>query len=236
MFDLIAFDADDTLWHNERHYRHAAARLQMLLAHAHDASTVERTLYETEMRNMAGYGYGLKAFTLSMIETAVSLSNGHIPSHIIRALLDGAREMIAAEVELLPGVRETLAALAPHYPLIVITKGDILDQERKLARSGLADLLTDFVVVSHKSAQVYADLLRRRGIAPQRFVMVGNSLRSDVLPVVEIGATAVYVPHHLTWEYEADVEPQAHTSSYHELARLDELPALLARLHHNHNG
>lgn len=230
MFDVIAFDADDTLWHNERDYRRAAARLQALLAPHHDAATVEKALFETEMRNMAGYGYGLKAFTLSMIETAVSLSNGQLPNSAIRALLDGAKEMIAADVELLPGVRETLDALAPHYPLIVITKGDLLDQERKLSRSGLADRFAHFEVVSHKTPSVYATLLRKHAIPAARFVMVGNSLRSDVLPVVEIGGTAVYTPHHLTWDHEADVDPRHNANGYYEVADIRELPALLQRL------
>lgn len=229
-FDIIAFDADDTLWHNEREYRRAAARLQSLLAPYHDAESVQQALYETEMRNMAGYGYGLKAFTLSMIETAVALSNGQLANHAIRALLDGAKEMIAAEVELLPGVAETLAALAVNYPLMVITKGDILDQERKLARSGLDGLFTHFEVVSHKGPQVYAELLRRRGISAARFVMVGNSLRSDVLPVVEIGGTAVYVPHHITWDHEADVDPHHDADGYYELDHIGELPHLLQQL------
>ncbi len=230
MFDVIAFDADDTLWCNERDYRRAAARLQALLAPDHDAATVEQTLYETEMRNMAGYGYGLKAFTLSLIETAVSLSNGHLPHETIRALLDGAKEMIAAPVELLPGVKETLDALAPSYPLMVITKGDLLDQERKLARSGLANYFAHFEVVSHKTPDVYAAILRQHAIPAARFIMVGNSLRSDVLPVVEIGGTAVYTPHHLTWDHEADVDPRHDPNGYYELDDIRDLPTLLQQI------
>ncbi len=230
MFDIIAFDADDTLWHNERDYRRAAARLQELLAPYHDAETVEKTLYETELRNMAGYGYGLKAFTLSMIETAVSLSNGQLSNQAIRALLDGAKEMIAADVELLPGVKETLDALAGHYPLMVITKGDLLDQERKLARSGLTDRFTHFEVVSRKTPDAYAAVLRKYAIPAGRFVMVGNSLRSDVLPVVEIGGTAVHIPHTQTWEYEANVDATPHSNGYHTLPHIQELPNFLKQL------
>lgn len=236
MIEWIAFDADDTLWHNEREYRRAAARLEGLLAPQHDAKTVAQALYETEMRNMAGYGYGLKAFTLSLIETAVTLSNGHLPHETIRTLLNGAKEMIAAEVELLPGVAETLAELAPHYALLVVTKGDLLDQERKLARSGLAGKFAHYEVVSHKTPEVYSTILRRHGIPAERFMMVGNSLRSDVLPVVEIGGTAVYVPHHLTWEHEADVNPHHDPDGYYELAHIGELPALLQQLQASQKG
>lgn len=230
VFDVIAFDADDTLWHNERDYRRAAARLQTLLASYHHVEVVERALFETEMGNLDGYGYGLKAFALSMIETAVTLSDGQIPGSDILQIIHAAKEMIATDVELLPGVAETLAALAPHHPLMVITKGDLLDQERKLARSGLADVFTHFEVVSHKTPQTYHDLLDRHGITPQRFVMIGNSLRSDVLPVVEIGGTAVYIPHALTWEYEASVDSSPHTNGYYELPHIHDLPALLQQI------
>ena len=229
MIEMIAFDADDTLWHNERDYHRAAQRLQDLLAPYHPAETVEQALFETEMRNLAAYGYGLKAFTLSMIETAVALSNGQLSSNMVQALLDGAKEMVATDVELLPGVADALQALSPHYKLMVITKGDLLDQERKLARSGLADTFAHFEVVSNKTPEVYAAILQKHDLTPQHFMMIGNSLRSDVLPVVELGATAVYIPHDLTWAHETHVEPHA-DDSYHTLAHINDLPDLLRKL------
>ncbi|MCB8920838.1 MAG: HAD family hydrolase [Ardenticatenaceae bacterium] len=230
MFDIIAFDADDTLWHNERDYRRAAARLQTLLAPYQGAAVVAQTLLDTETRNLEGYGYGLKAFALSMIETAVSLSNGQISGSDILQIIHAAKEMIATDVELLPGVAETLATLAPHHRLMIITKGDLLDQERKLTRSGLGDVFTHFEVVSHKTPQTYRDLLARYDIAPQHFMMIGNSLRSDVLPVVEIGGTAVHIPHALTWEYEADVDHTHHHNGYYELPHINDLPTLLQQI------
>ena len=229
MFEVIAFDADDTLWHNERLYARAQERLRALLAPYADGTAVDQALYATEMRNLPAYGYGIKSFALSMIETAVTLSDGRVAAAEVRSILGAVRAMIDAEVELLPGVAAALAELAPRYRLMVITKGDLLDQERKLAKSGLASYFDAVEVVSHKTADTYRGLLARYAIDPARFVMVGNSLRSDVLPVAAVGGTAVHVPHDLTWAHEQDVDLQQ-PGGYHEISHMGALPALLAQL------
>jgi putative hydrolase of the HAD superfamily len=229
MFEVIAFDADDTLWHNERLYARAQATLRALLAPYVDGTAVDQALYATEMRNLPAYGYGIKSFALSMIETAVTLSNGRVNAAEVRSILAAVRAMIDAEVELLPGVAAALAELAPRYRLMVITKGDLLDQERKLAKSGLAAYFHAVEVVSRKTADVYRGLLERYAVDPARFVMVGNSLRSDVLPAAAVGGTAVYVPHDLTWAHEQEVDPLP-AGGYHEIPHIGALPALLTQL------
>ena len=230
MFDVIAFDADDTLWHNERLYAEAQARLRQLLSPYSEPDVVDEALYEIEMRNLEPYGYGIKAFALSMIETAVTLSNGRISANQFLTIINTAKEMIAAKVELLPGVAETLAELRPRYDLMLITKGDLLDQERKVARSGLGDNFTYVEVVADKNSEIYGRLLARHSIQPERFLMVGNSLRSDVLPIVALGGTAVHIPHHLTWAHENDVDPALDANGYYQLTHMNDLLGLLADL------
>jgi putative hydrolase of the HAD superfamily len=229
-FDLIAFDADDTLWHNERLYVAMQTRFAQLLAHYHDPEWVNERLYQTESRNIAHFGYGVKSFALSMIETSIELTEGRIAGSDIQKIIEMAREMLASEVELLPGVRETLSALAQHYPLMLITKGDLLDQETKLARSGLAAFFRHIEVVSHKTRASYSELLGRYGIAPQRFLMVGNSLKSDILPILELDGSAVLIPFEITWLHEAADEPASDHPGYHRLTGMDALPGLLADL------
>jgi len=202
MLDVIAFDADDTLWHNETLYARAQAILWMLLAPYSDEESARQALYETEMRNLRLYGYGIKGFALSMIETAIQASRGRIGAAEIAQLIDLAQEMLEAPVELLEGVAEVVPALAVACRLMLVTKGDLRDQEVKLARSGLAPHFWQVEIVREKSAEVYRTLLGKHVIAPERFLMVGNSLRSDVLPVVEIGGNAVHIPYHITWEHE----------------------------------
>src|SRR5687768_8075131 len=184
---VIGFDADDTLWHNESIFEKTHERYRALLAHYHDAATVDRTLFATEMRNLELYGYGVKGFTLSAIETAIELTGGKIRAEEIRQLIELGREMLAHPVELLEGVPETLGRLAPQHRLLVITKGDLLDQERKLEKSGLAAHFERVEIVSEKNKLTYAAIFRRHGITPERFLMVGNSLKSDILPVLELG-------------------------------------------------
>ena len=231
MFELIAFDADDTLWHNELLYEQTQAGLVELLADYADSQTVVQRLFETEMQNLELYGYGIKSFTLSMIETAIELSNGQISGRKIRQIIDFARNMLTAEINLLEQVPQTIQALAASYRLMVITKGDLLDQQAKLARSGLADYFEAIEIVSEKSEETYRAMLQQRGIAPARFLMVGNSLRSDILPVVAIGGRAVYVPYHLTWQHEVvDEIEEGHQNGYYELEHLGQLPELLDKL------
>jgi len=229
-FDVIAFDADDTLWHNERLYADAQARFGRLLAHYHDAEWIAARLYATEMRNLAHFGYGIKAFALSMIETAVELTEGRIAGADIQRIIDIAREMLTAEVVLLDGVDATLATLAERYPLMVITKGDLRDQEVKIARSGLGARFRHVEVVSDKTLVEYEAVLRRHRLRPERFLMVGNSLRSDILPVLELGAQAVYIPYSLTWAHESAEPPSTDRRGFHQLVAIGELPDLLAQL------
>lgn len=229
-FDVIAFDADDTLWHNERLYANTQAKFKQLLAHYHSPEWIDERLYQTELRNLQHFGYGVKAFALSMIETAVELTEGRITGSDIQTIIDAAKEMLAADVELLEHVAETLASLANTYGLMLITKGDLRDQELKISRSGLAQYFRHIEIVSDKSQASYETLLQRHGIAPARFVMVGNSLRSDILPVLALGASAVYVPHQLTWVHETAEPPPVEQPGYYEVEHLGLLPGLLERL------
>ena len=229
MFELIAFDADDTLWHTERLYVNTQTKFKQLLAHYHRPEWIEERLYQTEMRNLEHFGYGVKAFALSMIETAVELTEGRVSSSDIQAIIGWAREMIAAKVELLEHVAETLIALAERYPLMLLTKGDLLDQETKIERSGLAPYFRHIEIVSDKRRASYERLLQRYGIAPDRFVMVGNSLRSDILPVLAIGGSAVYVPNEFTWLHES-AEAPAGQPGYYEMEHIGLLPGLLNEL------
>jgi putative hydrolase of the HAD superfamily len=230
VFDIIALDADDTLWHNERLYRDAQAHFAQLLAHYHSPEWINQRLYQTETRNLQHFGYGVKAFALSMIETALELTEGRISGQDIQTLIDRAKTMLSAEVELLEHVAETIARLANQYRLMVITKGDLLDQETKLTRSGLGDYFQQVEVVSTKTRQDYERLLERHEITPARFLMVGNSLRSDIWPILELGGHAVYIPYDTTWQHEVAEVPAAGTPGYHQLEHLGHLPVLLKQL------
>ena len=230
IFQMIGVDADDTLWHNERNFVNAQARLAELLAAYHDQEWIRERLYRTEMRNLEHFGYGVKAFALSMIETAIELTEGRISGAELQALIDLAREMLGADVELLAHVAETVPLLAEEYPLVLITKGDLLDQERKVARSGLAGHFRHVEILSGKNTKRYAALLDRHHVSSDRFLMVGNSLRSDILPVLELGASAVYVPHRHTWPHEAAEPPPAGKSGFYQIEHFGQLPALLERL------
>lgn len=226
-FDLIAFDADDTLWHNETLYAQTQQRFTELLAPYQNRDDVMARLYQTEMRNLHSFGYGIKGFTLSMIETAIQLTAGQISGREIQSIIDFAHDMLAADVRLLEGVQDTIAALAPRYPLMIITKGDLFDQETKLARSGLGEYFRRFEILPDKTRERYAALLARQTVDPARFLMIGNSLRSDILPVIELGGQAVYIPYELTWAHEV-VDTGLHR--YHQIANITALPALLAQL------
>lgn len=226
----IGFDADDTLWHNENIFERVHERYRALLARYHDAATVDRTLLATERRNLELYGYGVKGFTLSSIETAIELTQGKISAEEIRQLISLGREMLAHPVELLDGAAEALAALAPTHRLLLITKGDLRHQERKLARSGLAGHFTHVEIVSEKDTAVYAAILRRHAIAPERFLMVGNSLKSDILPVLALGGAGAHVPYHLNWAHDHVEMPTEIPARLFPLNSLRELPALVATL------
>jgi putative hydrolase of the HAD superfamily len=220
----LGFDADDTLWHNERFFQMSQARFAEMLCDWVPAEELALRLLAAERRNLGRYGFGIKGFTLSMIETAIEVTDAKIPAQIIAELIEIGQEMLAHPIELLPGVEQTIASLAPEAQLILITKGDLLDQERKLAQSGLGDHFDAVEIVSDKTAETYQRIFASHGRA--RVAMVGNSLKSDILPALETGAWAVYVPHELTWELEHAEKPYKH-SKFHEIPTLDHLPSLL---------
>ena len=221
----IGFDADDTLWQNEQFFRLTEKRFAALLADHGEAEHISARLLEAEKRNLAVYGFGIKGFTLSMIETAIEVTEGHVPASIIAEILAAGRDMLGHPVEPLPHARETVEKLAGAYHLVLITKGDLFDQERKLETSGLGDLFDAVEIVSDKSAATYARIFGRHS-SPQDSMMVGNSLKSDVVPAIEAGSWGVYVPHELTWVLE-HVEPPVLAPRFRQIADLGELPALI---------
>jgi putative hydrolase of the HAD superfamily len=223
----LGFDADDTLWHNEIIFEKVHERYRALLARYHDAATVDRTLFATEMRNLERYGYGVKGFTLSSIETAIQLTAGQIRAEEIQQIIQLGQDMLAHPVDLLDGVPETLAALTGQHRLLVITKGDLRDQERKLARSGLAAHFHHVEILSEKDEGSYAALFRRHAIDPRRFLMVGNSLKSDILPVLALGGAGVHVPYHITWAAERVETPPQVSDRFFQIKSVRELPAVL---------
>lgn len=225
----IGFDADDTLWHNENIFSQIHAKYASLLAHYEDAATVEKELFDTEMRNLSYYGYGIKGFTLSMIETAIEITGSRVTAAEIATILAFAREMQSAPVQLIENVETTVRSLARSFPLILITKGDLFDQESKLARSGLAGCFSHVEIVSEKHEETYRRILARHAIDPARFVMVGNSMRSDILPAVAAGATGVFIPYHLTWAHE-HATTEAETPGVTHLGSIRELPSFVHSL------
>lgn len=225
--DVIAFDADDTLWENEALYRSAQENFIKLLQTWEDSKQIEQTLDETEMRNLPRYGYGIKAFALSMIETALEISKGKIPGAHIGEILTIARSMLEAEVRVFPGVEETLSVLSKAYRLMIITKGDILDQTSKVARSGLADYFSTVEVLAQKTPWAYSSLLKKYSLSPKRFMMVGNSLRSDILPVLKIGGTAVHIPAATTWTHETVSEFDHSRDNFFQIQQIKMLPTLI---------
>lgn len=224
----IGFDADDTLWHNERFFRITQARFAELLADFAAPDHLHDRLIAAERRNLGHYGFGIKGFVLSMIETAVEVTEEKLPARVVAELIAAGREMLEHPIELLPSARETVEALAGRYRLILITKGDLLDQERKLAQSGLGDLFDGVEIVSNKTPSVYAGIFERHGQGAIRGMMVGNSLRSDVLPMLAAGGWGVHVPHELTWAIEEAEEPVA--PRFLRLDGLRDLPAALDAL------
>jgi putative hydrolase of the HAD superfamily len=224
---VIGLDADDTLWHNETIFERSHERYRALLARYHDAATVDRTLIETEKRNLDLYGYGIKGYTLSAIETAIELTQGKISSDEIRTLLELGREMLSHPVELLDGVGETIELLARSHILLLITKGDLRDQQRKLAKSGLAPHFKVIEIVSEKDPATYGDVLRRHGIAAREFLMVGNSMKSDILPVLALGGCGAHIPYHLQWTLDRTEETPSDPERFVRLQSIRELPGLL---------
>jgi putative hydrolase of the HAD superfamily len=225
----IGFDADDTLWQNEHFYRLTEQKFLDLLGEHSDREAISARLLEAEKRNLALYGFGIKGFTLSMIETAIEVTEGRASSAVVAEILKAGREMLRHPVETLPHVRETLEALAGRYRMILITKGDLFDQERKLAESGLGDLFSGVEIVSRKEADTYRRIFAAHGDGPDRAMMVGNSLRSDIVPAIAAGSWAVYVPHELNWVLEHDEEPVG-APRYRHLEHLGHLLPLIAEI------
>ncbi|MDF9303808.1 HAD family hydrolase [Tritonibacter mobilis] len=229
----IGFDADDTLWHNERFFRVTQDRFaELLMDHTPEdmgPEALDRKLLDAEKRNLGAYGYGVKGFTLSMIETAIEVTEGRVPAAVIKELLEAGQMMLSFPIELLPHAQTAVETLAKDHRVILITKGDLLDQERKLAQSGLGELFDAVEVVSEKTPQVYIDIFERHGDGAARALMAGNSMRSDVVPVVRAGGHGVYVPHGAIWEVEA-AEPPTESPRYHEIPDLGALPELVERL------
>ncbi len=225
----IGFDADDTLWHNEQIFRLTQDKFAELLSDYVAKNHLYKKLLEAERRNLGHYGFGVKGFVLSMIETAIDVSEDRVPARIIRKLIDAGQEMLTHPIQLLPYAREVIVDLSDKFRLVLITKGDLLDQERKLAQSGLGDFFQGVEIVSNKTPDVYTQIFSRYGHDAKQAMMVGNSLRSDILPAIEAGSWGVYVPHDLTWELEQDEAPQSHPK-YHALKNLGGLQKLLKDL------
>lgn len=232
-FEFIAFDADDTLWHSERLYAETQNQFTQLLANYHDPEWINDRLYQTETRNIQHFGYGIKAFALSLIETAIELTEGRISSKDIQEIMGWAKKMLDAEVELLPHVDQIIPLLSSQYPLMMITKGDLLDQETKINKSGLGKYFRHIEIVSQKTSESYDKLLKRHSITPGRFMMIGNSLPSDILPVLKLGGSAVHIPYEITWLHETAEQPPRDHAGYYQLENLGQLPALLMRVTQN---
>ena len=226
---LVGFDADDTLWHNEQFFRLTEERFAALLADHADPDHLMDRLLAAERRNLGHYGFGIKGFVLSMIETAIEVTEDRVPARVIREIIEAGQEMLAHPIELLPHARDAVEAAAESHRVILVTKGDLLDQERKLAQSGLGELFAGVEIVSDKTPAVYARIFARHGDGADSAMMVGNSLKSDVRPAIDAGDWGVYVPHGLTWALEAAEPPTAHPR-YRELPDLGGLAGLLATL------
>jgi putative hydrolase of the HAD superfamily len=232
--DMIAFDADDTLWHTEHLYAEAQATFQQLLAHYHAPEWIASRLYATEVGNLQHFGYGIKSYILSMIETAIELSEGRMTGRDIQTIIDIGHRMLAADVQLLDHASEVVSRLAATHRLMLITKGDLYEQEGKVVRSGLATFFKSIEIVTDKTDGSYQAIFNKHGLAPARFLMVGNSLRSDIWPVLNLGAYAAYVPYHTTWAHEVMDEPPAEQPRFYKLDHLGQLPELIQQIQKPH--
>jgi putative hydrolase of the HAD superfamily len=234
MFEIIALDADDTLWDNEIYYTQAKDEfVQLLKTYYQDENAVKARLDEVEEGNVSIYGYGIKSFSLSMIEAAIEISQGAISGKELEAVARLGRKMLSTRVRVFPWTEGTLATLAKDWDLMMITKGDVFEQSKKIERTGLLKYFRYVEIVGDKTTAIYQALLERHRIQAQRFLMVGNSLRSDILPVLELGGIAVYIPYASTWVHEHRVDKEIPQDGYYELENLAELPALVRKLSHS---
>lgn len=225
----VAFDADDTLWFHEEYYVHTQDRFAELLSAFTEKDTLMDRLLEAERRNLPHYGFGIKGFTLSMIETAIDVTEGKVPGHVIAQLLDAGRDMLSHPIDLMPHAHTAVETAAANYRVLLITKGELLDQERKLAQSGLGDHFDAVEIVSNKTAEVYTRIFADHGTGVEQGLMVGNSLASDVLPMIHAGGWGIHVPHGLTWALE-EAEKPTHPR-FVEIADLSRLAHVLEHIH-----
>ncbi|MEO8935116.1 MAG: HAD family hydrolase [Xanthomarina sp.] len=224
---VIGFDADDTLWVNETYFRDAEKSFALLLSKYETINKIDQELFKREIDNLPLYGYGVKGFVLSMVEMALELSNNQVSPKTIQAILDIGKDMLNKPVELLDGVEEVLKTLSGKYKLILATKGDLLDQQRKLEKSGLTDYFHHIEVLIDKQEANYSKLLNHLDISPSEFLMIGNSLKSDVLPVINIKANAIHVPFHTTWIHEQVDQKEFNGKTYKTAFSLLEILPLL---------
>lgn len=229
MLTTICLDADDTLWHNERLFQFTQERFANLLSDYAASDHLADRLRDAERRNIERYGYGIKGFTLSMIETALQVTENRVPGKVIAEIIGCGKEMLRDPIELLDGVEETVRTLSAEFTLLLITKGDLLDQERKLAQSGLGELFDGVEIVSEKTSEIYLDIFAGRGIEPQHALMAGNSLKSDVIPVISAGGWGVHVPCSPSWDFEEADAPMQH-KRFREVTALSDLPGVIKEI------
>ena len=228
MFDVIGFDADDTLWHNESIFNMTQEKFREILSHI-SPEVVDQTLSSNHIKNLKVFGYGIKGFILSMVETSIELTNGEINGNEILKIIDSGKDMLAKPIVLLPHVKGVIDMLSKKYSLLLITKGDLFDQESKIVRSGLAEYFTAVEIVSDKNCETYKKILYRHNIAASRFLMIGNSMRSDIVPIVNIGGHAVHIPYHTTWDHEKK-HPYIDPKKFKKLNHIGLLPRLIEEM------
>jgi putative hydrolase of the HAD superfamily len=219
---VIAFDADDTLWVNEPYFRETEERFYELLANYASRHELEQELLSIEIKNLAIYGYGIKGFMLSMIEIALKISNNMLNIKVVDEIVNLGKQMLNQPIELLEGVEQVLHALKDKYRLVVATKGDLLDQERKLKKSGISHYFHHIEIMSEKDVENYQKLIKHLDVAPTELMMVGNSLKSDILPVLEVGSYGVHVPYHITWTHET-IAHQVENERFRSVAKITEV-------------
>lgn len=224
---VIGFDADDTLWVNETYFREAETKFAQMLSQFETPNKIDQELFQLEIKNLPLYGYGIKGFVLSMVEMALRLSNFTVSNKVIEDIINIGKEMLDKPVELLDGVQEVLEALEHKYKLILVTKGDLLDQERKLEKSNLSHYFHHIEVLSDKQTENYSALLNQLDIKPSEFLMIGNSLKSDILPIVELKGNAIHIPFHTTWLHEQVSEQETNGKAFLTLNSLKEVIPLL---------